>query len=130
MTSKDFLQHVRLSGRSVIQTQERIDKMSQLLKVAETYSSGGTKWAQTQNRIEELEWVMSSQIVKMVNLKLAAIDAIKSVDSERQKEALELYYLDGLTWEQVAEKMELSDRHVKRLRDAALEKIRVPEKYL
>ena len=41
----------------------------------------------------------------------------------RTSEALELYYIDGLTWENVAEKMEVSRSQAYNLRRAGLEKL-------
>ena len=41
------------------------------------------------------------------------------------REVLELRYLDGATFEEIAEEMGLSVRHVLRLHGAALEKISV-----
>lgn len=40
-----------------------------------------------------------------------------------EREALELYYIDGLTWESVAEKMDISRSQVYNLRRAGLEKL-------
>ena len=40
-----------------------------------------------------------------------------------EREALELYYIDGCTWEDVAEKMDVSRRQVFNLRRAGLEKL-------
>jgi DNA-directed RNA polymerase specialized sigma24 family protein len=49
------------------------------------------------------------------------------VEEARLREVLELYYLDGYTWEQVAETMDMSDRHVKRLHGIALLRVKVPK---
>lgn len=43
--------------------------------------------------------------------------------SSDEREALELYYIDGCTWEDVAEKMDISRSQVFNLRRAGLEKL-------
>jgi len=42
---------------------------------------------------------------------------------------LELYYLDGYTWEQVAAAMHLDQRWIYRLHGKALLKVKVPEEF-
>jgi DNA-directed RNA polymerase specialized sigma subunit len=65
----------------------------------------------------------------MVRWKLAAIDAIDAVEEARLREVLELYYIDGFTWEQVAQRMELDPRWVFRLHGKALLRVKVPEEF-
>ena len=43
--------------------------------------------------------------------------------SSDEREALELYYIDGHTWEYVAEKMDISRSQVFNLRRSGLEKL-------
>ena len=64
----------------------------------------------------------------MVRWKLMAIDAIRAVEEPRLAELLELYYIDGLTWERVAERMGFVDvRWVYVLHGRALRLVKVPE---
>jgi DNA-directed RNA polymerase specialized sigma24 family protein len=89
---------------------------------------GGAKdWTETADRLIELEQRVNAQIREMVRWKLAAIDAIRAVEDPRLAEVLELYYIDGFTWEQVAERMGLDPRWVFRLHGRALLMVRVPE---
>ncbi|MBQ1805527.1 MAG: RNA polymerase subunit sigma-70, partial [Oscillospiraceae bacterium] len=64
-----------------------------------------------------------------VRWKHAAMDAIDRVDDARQREVLELYYLDGYTWEQVAHRMELDPRWVFRLHGKALLRVKVLDEF-
>ena len=50
------------------------------------------------------------------------------MEEARLREVLELYYIDGFTWEQVAQRMELDVRTVYRLHGRALLMVRVPER--
>ena len=53
--------------------------------------------------------------------------AIRAVEEPRLSEVLELYYIDGLTWEDVANRMGLDLRWVYRLHGRALMCVKVPE---
>lgn len=127
MTPKDFLRCVRDSNRRVVETQDRAESICDLMNTIKRRCVSDDKWVAMSLSVGKLLDALGSQICQMVNIKLTAIDSINALDNERQKEALELYYLDGMTWEQVAEKMELSERHVKRLAKTAMQYIKVPE---
>ena len=88
---------------------------------------GSSDWTQTADRLIELEQAVNERTREMVRWKLAAIDAIRQVEEPRLAEVLELYYIDGFTWEQVAERMGLDLRWVYRLHGRALTMVRVPE---
>ena len=81
----------------------------------------------TADRLIELERVVNARTRELVRWKLAAIDAIRAVEEPRLSEVLELYYIDGLTWEQVAQRMGLDVRWVYRLHGMALMMVTVPE---
>ena len=88
---------------------------------------GAVDWTVTADRVIELEQRYNEKIREMCRLKQAAQDAIDLVEEARLRELLELYYLDGYTWEQVAETMHLDLRWVYRLHGRALMRIRVPD---
>ena len=89
---------------------------------------GGVDWTVTADRLIELERRINERTRELVRLKLAAIDAIRAVEEPRLAELLELYYIDGMTWEQVAERMGYQDvRWVYELHGRALQRVKVPE---
>ena len=51
------------------------------------------------------------------------------MEEARLREVLELYYIDGFTWEQVAQRMELDPRWVFRLHGKALLRVKVPDEF-
>ena len=71
--------------------------------------------------------VCNARTREMVRWKLAAIDAIRAVEEPRLSEVLELYYIDGMTWDKVAQRMGLDQRWVYRLHGRALMCVKVPE---
>ena len=133
MTAKEFLRRARDVDRRVDEAQERVDRLrarleaGRLSRVTGMPRGGGADWTETADRLIELERVVNARTREWVRWKLAAIDAIRSVEEPRLSEVLELYYIDGLTWEQVAQRMGLDQRWVYRLHGRALMEVRVPE---
>ena len=135
MTAKEFLRRARTVDRRVDEAQERVDRLRAQLEAGRMSSvtgmpRGGAKdWTETADRLIELEHRVNAQVREMVHWKLAAIDAIDAVEEARLREVLELYYIDGFTWEQVAQRMELDPRWVFRLHGKALLRVKVPDEF-
>ena len=133
MTAKEFLRQARDADRRIDEAMERLERMRAKLEAGRMSNltgmprGGAVDWTETADRVIELEKRVNSRIREMVRQKQAAMDAIDRVDEARLREVLELYYLDGYTWEQVAEQMDMSDRHVKRLHGIALLRVKVPK---
>ena len=133
MTAKEFLRRARVIDRRVDEATERAERIRARLEAGRMSSltgmpRGGAKdWTETADRLIELEQRVNAQIREMVRWKLAAIDAIVQVEEARLREVLELYYLDGYTWEQVAERMDITPRWAQALHGQALLRVRVPE---
>lgn len=133
MTAKEFLRRARSVDRRVDEAQERVERLRARLESGRMSSvtgmprGGSSDWTETADRLIELEQVVNQRTRELVRWKLAAIDAIKSVEEPREAEVLELYYIDGFTWEQVAHRMALDLRWVYRLHGRALTRVKVPE---
>lgn len=134
MTAKEFLRQVRTVDRRIDEATERLDRMrakleaGRLSRITGLPRGGTMDWTETADRIIELERRVNSKVRDMCRMKQAAMDAIDAIEEPKLREVLELYYLDGYTWEQVAEAMGYSDlRWVYRLHGRALLKVRVPE---
>ena len=133
MTAKECLRRAREVDRRVDEAQERIDRLRARLEDGRMSSvtgmpRGGAKdWTETADRLIELEQRVNAQARELVRWKLAAIDAIRQVEEPRLAEVLELYYIDGMTWGQVAQRMGLDVRWVYRLHGKALLLVKVPE---
>ena len=133
MTAKEFLRRAREVDRRVDEAQERVDRLRAQLEAGRMSSitgmprGGGADWTETADRLIELEQRVNAKTRELVRWKLAAIDAIDAVEEARLREVLELYYIDGFTWEQVAQRMGLDVRWVYRLHGKALLRVKVPE---
>lgn len=133
MTAKEFLRRAREVDRRVDEAQERVDKLRAKLESGRMSSvtgmprGGGADWTETADRLIELERTTSAQVRELMRWKEAALDAIRAVPDPRQAEVLELYYISGLTWEQVARQMHTTQRWVMILHGRGLQRVRVPE---
>ena len=134
MTAKEFLRRARTIDRRVDESVERAERLRARLEAGRMSSitgmprGGGADWNVTADRLIELEQVVNRRTRELVRWKLAAIDAIRAVEDPRLAELLELYYIDGYTWEQVAERMGYSDvRWVYVLHGRALRLVKVPK---
>ena len=135
MTAKEFLRRARTVDRRVDEATERAERVRARLEAGRMSSltgmprGGGADWTETVDRLIELERVVNARTRELVRWKLAAIDVIRAIEEPRLAEVLELYYIDGFTWEQVAHRMELDPRWVFRLHGKALLRVKVPDEF-
>ena len=133
MTAKEFLRRARSVDRRVDEAQERVKRLRARLEAGRMSSvtgmprGGGSDWTETADRLIELEQVVNQRTRELVRWKLAAIDAIRAVEEPRLSEVLELYYIDGFTWEQVAQRMGITERWALILHGRALTLVKVPK---
>ena len=133
MTAKEFLRRARSVDRRVDEATERVDRLrakleaGRMSRITGMPRGGSEDWTATADKVIELEKRVNARIRDLCALKHAAMDAIDQVDEARLREVLELYYIDGFSWDQVAERMGLDKRWVFRLHGKALQKIEVPE---
>lgn len=133
MTAKEFLRKAREVDRYVDEAMERVERLRAKLEAGRISQltgmprGGSSDWTVTADRLIELEQKVNARTRELVRWKLAAIDAINAVEEMRLREVLELYYIDGFTWEQVAERMGYEQRQVYRLHGMALLRIKVPD---
>jgi len=133
MTAKEFLRRARTVDRRVDEAQERVERLRARLEAGRMSQitglprGGASDWTETADRLIELERRVNSRTRELVRWKLAAMDAIDMVEEANLREVLELYYIDGYTWEQVATRMGVDLRWVYRLHGRALLRVKVPE---
>ena len=133
MTAKELLRRARSVDRRVDEATERVERIRARLEAGRMSSvtgmpRGGVQdWTATADRLIELEKDVNARIREMCKLKRLAQEAIDRVEEARLKEVLELYYIDGYSWEQVAQRMKYDRRWVTRLHGRALLRVKVPE---
>lgn len=68
--------------------------------------------------------ILEKLIIKKEALLEEAVELIERVGNAKQRALLRLYYIEALSWEEVAERLNFSTRHVSgHLKEQALEKI-------
>ena len=133
MTAKEFLRRARGMDRRIDEATERVMRLrarletGRMAQISDMPRGGGSDWTDTANALIDLEHTMNARIREMCKVKRLAMEAIEAVEEMRYREVLELYYLDGYTWEKVAEQMGYDVRHVTRLHGKALLKIKIPD---
>lgn len=133
MTAKEFLRRARGMDRRIDEAVERVDRLRARLEAGRMSAitgmprGGAGDWTLTADRLIELEQRINAQIREMCRWKRLAIEAIDRVEDARYRELLELYYVDGFTWQQVAERMDRDVRWIYRMHGMALMQVRVPE---
>lgn len=70
--------------------------------------------------IIDLEDDIKKEIRKYTRLRAKVNKAIELQEDENERLLLKLRYIEGMTWEEISEKMNLSTRHVYRLHKIAL----------
>ena len=133
MTAKEFLRRARGMDRRIDEATERVMRLrsrletGRMAQISDMPRGGNSDWTDTANALIDLEHTMNARIREMCKVKRLAMEAIEAVEEMRYREVLELYYLDGYTWEKVAEQMGYDVRHVTRLHGKALLKIKIPD---
>lgn len=74
-------------------------------------------------QIVDLEQDINREIDSQVDLRRRIEAAVKQIDDEKLRDIVRYKYIDGMTWEQVSESMELDERWVKRLHVRAIQKL-------
>ena len=133
MTPKMYLRGARTINRQLGELDERIERLRAKVEAGRMSSitgmprGGDSDWTKTVDRLIELERYYNARERELVDRKMAIHAVIDQVDDARMRELLELRYIDGMTWEAVAERMGYSTRQVTRLHGYALRMVRVPE---
>lgn len=85
------------------------------------------KTVDTSNKVEQagmaraqIAGELAREICELALAKRKIEQDIRGIEDEKQRLILEKHYIDGLTFEKIAEDMDLSVRHVIRLRDMAI----------
>ena len=82
--------------------------------------SGGDRVASCVERMLLVEEEIDEQVCRLVCLRRTIERYIETVPDERQRDLLRYRYIDGLTWERVADAMHYSTMQINRLHAKAL----------
>ena len=133
MTAKEYLSQYRSLNDSI---NAKLEQVGELRRKAQTVSSGssdGTHSSTPRDRIGEitarivdLEREINEDIDRSIDLQREIRAAIATVPEVRLRHLLELKYINCLTLEEIAVRMDYSYKQVCRLHGQALIQIRCP----
>ena len=131
MTALDFLSQ---AYRLDLRIDSKLEQLNFLNELAEkcTATIGAmprnpnqniSAMADTVARIVDLQKEIDGDIQQLIEIRRQIVAAIKAVDNHECQTLLELRFLCGYTWEEIAIKMGFSIPHTYRMRDRALKQI-------
>lgn len=78
-------------------------------------------------RLQHLEDIISSKLFRLGELRISIETVIGRVEESIHRRLLNLRYIDGMRWEEVAVRMAYSWQHIHRIHSEALNKIHIYE---
>lgn len=128
MTAKEYLRQLKTLDNVInakLLEKERIRALATKVtsNLGERVQGGGFGGIEnTIIKITELEIQINADIDKLVDLKAEATHIIDSLENNKHKAILSMYYVSNLTFEQVAENTDISSRWVRKIHEKALKK--------
>lgn len=136
MTALEFLSQ---AYRLDLRIDSKLEQIASLNELAEkctfvitgmplVHDHGASSMADAVEEIVDLQTEINCDIHELVDVKRKIVSAIKAVENMEYQTLLELRFLCGCTWEEVAAKMGYSIQHTFRMRDRALTKVSLPKR--
>lgn len=126
---KYLSRYIPLSGRINRMLEEQYRWKCLAMKVTQNFSptpGGGESSSPIErpmDKVDELERKITQAIDELADIRMEIEAVLGQLEDDTLRELMKYRYIDGLTWEQVAEKMHYSWRHTCRLHGEALAKI-------
>ena len=126
---KYLSRYIPLSGRINRMLEEQYRWKCLAMKVTQNFSptpgggESGSPIERPMDKADELERKITQAIDELADIRMEIEAVLGQLEDDTLRKLMEYRYIDGLTWEQVAEKMHYSWRHTCRLHGEALAKI-------
>ena len=127
MTAKQFLSRgrwIEREIRSLIRTRD--ETRDRLTHITQNYDGDGAQTTKDPHKFDalvELEYKLDERIDELCAVKTEILDAIGKLEDSRERLALQLYYIDMKSWEQVAVELHYSWRQTMYIRKQAINNI-------
>ena len=136
VTARDFLEQAKSIDMHIDNMLEELSGLkSMATKVTQVLSDmpgaasrDVTKGENVVLNIIQLEADINCEIDRLVDCKREMISCINQLKSYQQRNVLTLHYLRYVSWVEVAKIMNLCPRTLYRIRDAALQNLKIPQK--
>lgn len=133
MTTKEYLSRYRWQNDRI---NAKLEQVAELRRKAQTVCSGSSDGTHSSTpydrigeitaRIVDLEREINEDIDRSIDVQRGILTAISTVPDERLRHLLELRYINCLTLEEIARRMDYSYKQICRLHGKALLQIRCP----
>lgn len=140
MTEKEYLRSAYRLNELIKSEQRELDALRELsisLQSQDTSKDrvarsrdGSASFTKTVDKIADLEAEINREIDRYVDLKKEIRRVIDDVSDMDKKMCLRYRYIEFMTWEEIAEKMNYSVMQVTRIHGRALKCVKIPEKML
>lgn len=133
MTTKEYLSRYRWQNDRI---NAKLEQVAELRRKVQTVCSGSSDGSHSSTpydrigeitaRIVDLEREINEDIDRSIDVQRGILSAISTVPDERLRHLLELRYINCLTLEEIARRMDYSYKQICRLHGKALLQIRCP----
>lgn len=125
MSAKEYLEEIRQLDKIInakIEQLEDLRHMKITATITDDIRTGEVKdrVGDTVAKICNLEWEINDDIDRLIDMKTEAIKKIESVKNVDCRVTLQLRYLNGKTWEHIAESLNYCVSNIYKLHDKAL----------
>ena len=131
MTAKEYLRSIKYLGNAINAKQAELDRLKRdmcsirgISYDKDKVQGGITDSMKIVDKIIDLNNVINAEIDKLVDLKAEAHNKIEKVCNEKFISLLTDIYINGYTFEQVAERMNITDKTICRWHGQALQLFR------
>ena len=124
MTAKQFLSRGRWIEREISALMRTRDETrDRLTHITQSYDGDGAQTTKDPHKFDalvELEYKLDERIDELCAVKTEILDAIGKLEDSRERLALQLYYIDMKSWEQVCVELHYSWRQTMYIRKQAI----------
>ena len=106
------------------QRQEVYDRLTKITAALDSESVSSTKDPHKFDELADLDVFIRQRVSQSMSIRLEITEAIEELEDWRHRDILTYRYINGYTWEQVADIIHMSVRHVTRLHGDALAAIK------
>ena len=108
MTAKEYLKQYRVLDADIRECTKRLDELQSRREYSSPQPSGGIAYSQAVDKVANLaEAIVDTQAMldKLIMLKAEIVSRVESVPNLELRTVLRLRYIDGLSVENVSERM-------------------------
>lgn len=136
MTKQDYLKQylnkwyeIEQIEREMEQLRSRTERITCVID-GMPHGAKGKGFAPAADRIMELQKILERQVLEAIDMRLEIERELGSVADSREQTVLKYRYINGYTFETIAEMMNLSDRWVRIIHSQAIKNFHTDEKIL